>query len=384
MIAIVALLLGLLTQQPAALPYDLPPGWSRALDPQSGLTSLVPPRLGYGRMCVLTVFTPEQFAGSAAEFHDEIVRRATSQARQMEPPQHASVGRFLVTNIHQVMPNGFQMWSRIYTGRWADRGQAFILSANRPDLEQKYTGVADTMMSRIAVPQIAAAAAPPPAGPTPQLPPAVTSGDGLSGVYLTLKNKGGFNAGASKDFMVFFPNGRVFWHLPEEGLLDFDVARSQRDDANFWGSYDMHGDAVHISWATGNEYSGSRGQDGSLTLGGYTYVPVTSGADGRTLKATYRPYTRPNDPSMDVTFYPDGRFDDRGIRGYVGVLDLMYGRYKVPTQAGSGRYRIARNSIVFEYSDGRREQLSFYVPDGDNGSAPASLVINTMSVIKVR
>ena len=61
----------------------------------------------------------------------------------------------------------------------------------------------------------------------------------------------------------------------------------------------------------------------------------------------------------------------------------MYGRYKVPTNAGSGRYRIAKHSIVFQYPDGRREQPSFYVPDDDGGSSPPTLVINTFGVVRV-
>jgi len=362
----------------AALSYDLPAGWSRSQDPQSGLVSLVPPGLRGGRLCVITVFTPESFSGSASEYHDEIIRRAGTNARLMEAPEQGSVGGFLVTTLHQMMPNGLHLWVRIYTGRWNDRGQTFILTANTPDLARQFTAVADTMMRRIALPQLAAA---PPAASRPALP--APSGSGLSGLYMTLKNKGGLNYGVSKDFMVFFPNGSVFWHLPEEGLLDFDVARSQREDANFWGAYEMRGENLHIRWASGLEYNGSRTADGNLAIGGYTYVAQSSGADGRTLSGTYRASNLASDPSKDVTFYPDGRFDDRGVRYVVGAIDLAYGRAKVPPGAGGGRYRIARNSIVFEYTDGRREQLSFYVPDDNGGSTPPLIVINTYSVMRV-
>jgi len=86
------------------------------------------------------------------------------------------------------------------------------------------------------------------------------------------------------------------------------------------------------------------------------------------------------DPSMDVTFYPGGRFDDRGIRKVVGMWDLQTGKAIVPSDGGTGRYRVARNSIVFEYDDGRREQLSFYVPDDDGGNTPKLLVIHTFGL----
>jgi len=382
-----ALLFALAAQQSAALDYVVPSGWTRTPDPQSGLVSLAPPGLRGGRLCVITVFQPEVFASSAAQFHDEIVRRAASSAaRILEVPQQSSVGAFLVTTMHEVMPNGLQLWVRIYTGRWSDRGQVFILTANVPDLARQYTPVADSMMSHIALPQVAAAP-PAPAASAPSVPPpapaAPAGSGGLSGLYMTLKNKGGLTYGVSKDYMVFFPNGRVYWHLPEEGLLGFDVARSQREDASFWGSYELHGDDIHIRWGTGLEYDGRRLADGKLAIAGYAYVPQSSGPDGRSLSGTYRPQNTGADPSHDVRFYPDGRFDDRSVRFVVGAIDLMYGRAKVPPQGGLGRYRIAQHSIVFEYADGRREQLSFYVPDDGGSPTPRLLVINTFSVVRV-
>jgi hypothetical protein len=38
---------------------------------------------------------------------------------------------------------------------------------------------------------------------------------------------------------------------------------------------------------------------------------------------------------------------------------------------------------VFEYTDGRKEQLSFYIPDDDGSTTPKQLVINTFSVVRV-
>jgi hypothetical protein len=151
----------------ASLPYELPAGWSSAQDPQTGLVSLTPPGLRAPLLCVITVFTPETFAGSGPDYHTEIVRRASAQARVLEPPQQGNAGALLVTSIHQQMPNGLQLWSRIYTARWADRGQVFILAANTPDLLGRFAPAADSMMSRIEVPAAPsqAANAPPVAAP---------------------------------------------------------------------------------------------------------------------------------------------------------------------------------------------------------------------------
>lgn len=159
-----------------SLSYAVPQGWSSSQDPRTGLVSLTPPGLRPPLLAVITVFTPEAFAGSEQAYHDEIVRRAVSNARVLESPQRASVGAFQVTTIHQQMPNGLQLWSRIYTARWADRGQVFILAANMPDLANRFAASADSMMSRIVVPsppgQAASAppAATPPASNSAELP----------------------------------------------------------------------------------------------------------------------------------------------------------------------------------------------------------------------
>lgn len=156
------------------LAYDLPPGWASTTDPRTGLVSLTPPGLRAPLLCVITVFTPEAFAGSEQAYHDEIVRRAISNARVVESPQRASVGAFQVTSIHQQMPNGFQLWSRIYTARWADRGQVFILATNTPDLLSRFAPAADAMMSRMVVSSAPSQGA---NAPTVGTPPATTGAE---------------------------------------------------------------------------------------------------------------------------------------------------------------------------------------------------------------
>jgi hypothetical protein len=96
------------------------------------------------------------------------------------------------------------------------------------------------MISKVAVPGASVARA------TPSATPAVPAKGALGGVYLTLKASGGFDYGVSKDYVVFFPDGRAFWHLPAEGLLDFDAAASQKESPDFWGRWEMKGDAIAI------------------------------------------------------------------------------------------------------------------------------------------
>jgi hypothetical protein len=168
------------------LAFAVPQNWSRTQDPQTGLVSLTPPGLRAPLLCVITVFTPEVFAGSGQDFHDEIVRRAISTARPLESPAHATLGAFLVTSIRQRMPNGLQLWSRIYTARWADRGQVFILAANTPDLLDRFGVAADSMMRGIVVPGVPneVTTAPPVATPPVSDGVAPPRGSGVFGDYL--------------------------------------------------------------------------------------------------------------------------------------------------------------------------------------------------------
>ena len=155
--AAVCLPLSVTAQAPASLPFDPPAGWTRSQDPRSGLVMFSPPGLSVGRTVVMTVFRSEAYAGDAAAFHDEVVRRAMTNARVLEPAQSGKAGGFYGTALHQQLPNGLQMWFRIYTARWADRGQTFILSANAPELMQQFAAMTDSLMARIAVPGTVAA-----------------------------------------------------------------------------------------------------------------------------------------------------------------------------------------------------------------------------------
>jgi hypothetical protein len=229
------------------------------------------------------------------------------------------------------------------------------------------------MRETLAVALLVGAAAP--AEPANTSPPPTS----ISGVYLTLKASGGYNYGATRDYIVFFADGHAYWHLPAEGLLGFDAARSQREEPAFWGTYEVKGDHVTLHWAGGQPMSGTRNANGTLLLNSLTYVLQSSGVEGQTLDGTYRPDNARDRPDYDVTFHPDGTFEDRGVRTVAGQIDFAYGRAKVPAGPGKGKYQIAQYSIRFEYDDGRMEQLSFYIPE-ERGKTPPVIVINTFSI----
>jgi hypothetical protein len=375
-----ALLLGVLLAPNAAtttLSYETPAGWSRTEDPKTGTVTLSPGDVPKGGVCGVLIFPPQAESRTADAFHEDVLRQVASSGRLLEAKDAGSLGGFRVSVLRVQMPNGIPFTYRVYSARWADRGQAIGLSASSSEIADRYAPAVDAMISKTSVPGASVARATPSASAT-----AVAAKGALSGVYLTLKASGGFNYGVSKDYIVFFPDGSAFWHLPAEGLLDFDAAASQKESPDFWGRWEMKGDAIAIHWTTGPQYSGKRQRNGTLLLNGSTYVLQTSGADGQTLNGTYRPENTATSDCCDVTFHDDGTFEDRGVRTVAGVLDLSYGRSKVPTGPGRGRYRIAQSSIVFEYADGRREQLSFYIPGADGSRTPGLIVINTFSIVR--
>lgn len=376
-----ALLLGFLLAPNAvdaattSLSYETPAGWSRSEDPKTGTVTLTPGDVPKGAVCAVLIFPAQGESRPPDAFHEDVVRQVASSGRLLDAQDAGTLGGFRVSVLRVQMANGIPFTYRVYSARWADRGQAVGLSASSSEIAESYAPAVDAMISKVTVPGAAVARA------TPSATAAAPKG-ALSGVYLTLKASGGFDYGASKDFIVFFPDGSAFWHLPAEGLLDFDTAASRKESPDFWGRYETKGDAIAIHWATGPQYGGKRQKNGTLLLNGSTYVLQSSGPDGQTLNGTYRPENTSTSDCCDVTFHDDGTFEDRGVRTVAGVLDLSYGRSKVPTGPGRGRYRIAQNSIVFEYADGRREQLSFYIPDADGGRTPRVIVINTFSIVR--
>src|SRR6185503_14042347 len=166
--------------QVSGLTYQLPAGWIQMVDPASNLVTLAPRTLPFGRLNAITVLRPEIFSGPAEAFHAQVVMRGSNAGRTLEAPQQRTLGAFLVTTVHQLMPNGMELWSTIYTARWSDRGQTFVYARNTPDMSARYLAVVDSMISHIDVPQfIATAPANAASGSPAQNPPGCLRPNGI-------------------------------------------------------------------------------------------------------------------------------------------------------------------------------------------------------------
>jgi hypothetical protein len=182
-------------QQGSGLSFQVPNGWEQATDPSTGAVSLVPRNLPILRACKVTILPPQQYGGTAEQYHDVLVARGMRNGRLLEPARAGSSGRFRFTRLHQVTPNGEQAWTTIYSARWSDRGQVIVFVATAGDIERRYLPAVDTMVSHISLPQTVAGSdqqpsapiAPPPAGAAPnsRQPTVPAAGGGLSDYVFT-------------------------------------------------------------------------------------------------------------------------------------------------------------------------------------------------------
>ena len=77
-----------------------------------------------------------------------------------------------------------------------------------------------------------------------------------------------------------------------------------------------------------------------------------------------------------VSFGSDGTFIDHGTGPDKGVL-FEIDQFKQPTGPGDGRYRINKNTIELNYSDGRVVRTSFGIAAREEGTgSPRWIAIN--------
>ena len=166
-----------------SLTYEPPAGWSRHIDPQNHATYLSPVGLGFGRTCVIGVFGPQLYGGSADAYHDFVVKVARFGARTVEPPRRGTEGGFVTSTFKQKGLIGPVNTIAIYTARWGDRGQAIIFSTNSDELANAYLPVVQAFVRAIVIPggggPVATAGAPastpPPSTSTPASDPGATA-----------------------------------------------------------------------------------------------------------------------------------------------------------------------------------------------------------------
>lgn len=216
--------------------------------------------------------------------------------------------------------------------------------------------------------------------------PAAPGRGGLSGIYEGMRRQvvaPGQGSGVAhgitwtpqRDWMTFFPDGRVHLAKPPEGLaVPFDWERECAASPAWCATYTVRGDEVRIRWLSGAERVLRRQADGSLRtpdrLDYVRYDPL----DGRRLEGRYdilwkRPYQ-----TVSIRFGRDGRFSERNVLANIGwrtlervrdpALDRMM---SVPE--GSGSYAFRANTLELRYDDGRVMRIVASIPHVEVGKA---------------
>ena len=82
-----------------------------------------------------------------------------------------------------------------------------------------------------------------------------------------------------------------------------------------------------------------------------------------------------------IAFNRNGQFAQQDFVGYVGSGSSANSSTS-SRRSGSGTYRILGNTLELNYSDGRREQYSFFVyPENVKEARPGLIVINGTSYL---
>jgi hypothetical protein len=402
--------------QAGSLAYEVPSGWIRTANPATGVTSLAPSDLPPGRVFVLTIFSPEPFAGPAEAFHDEIVRRATWNARPLEPPRRGTAGPFLVTAVRQLTAAGVQLWVTVYTARWSDRGQALVLAANAEDVARAYAPVADAMVRRISVPRVALggpeaagaaaggvavapSAAPPCQRPTgieicPKPVPSAGEAVPIVGAYIATAARTSYSADpqapgvrsrVGTHLLLLFANGvaarssamksgamdDTYW---AEGLATMDPRDPSQLGARRVGRWSESGGTVAIAWQTGAPTTLTR-EGRNLREKSTLWTPYPS-VDGLRLEGRYERAVSFG-PPWSITLRKDGTFTSEGVNNTMGGTTVNPGF----PEHGSGTYEIRRWSLILRFTTGFVQSINLMLGQGDR-TDPHDLVLNGYDFVR--
>jgi hypothetical protein len=208
-------------------------------------------------------------------------------------------------------------------------------------------------------------------------PPAPGKG-GLSGIYLGVKRQlvapgpgSGVQHGITwlpeRDWLTFFPDGRVYAALPVQGLGVPFVWDCGTDDA-WCPTYSVRGSDLRVTWATGFEKRFTRQKDGALRHQGVDYVPLAP-LTGVVLEGRYAAVGNEYREGF-IVFREDGTFQEQGF-----TRDLML----TPSehQGGAGAYSVRANTLELRYADGSVVRTSVYaMPEHARESPPSVLWVN--------
>ena len=218
---------------------------------------------------------------------------------------------------------------------------------------------------------------------------------GLSGIYHRLAvatelsvNGGRFVTRAKHTYWCFFPDGRCYYSMPTEGLdnFNYDYLKGMND---LWCcTYRLTGDDGVITWGMGGSTVVFRRAGRILRIARDSSVyELLAPCDGLTLEGTYRREDWQDEISSKngIRFSRDGTFTDEGFLS--GAITTWWwadrGLVDAHFPPGKGTYRIAHNSLVLLYADGRKMRANFHLADQETRDNVTGFLISTRRFVKV-
>jgi hypothetical protein len=226
------------------------------------------------------------------------------------------------------------------------------------------------------------------------VPPA--TGAGLSGVYhraaITTEMSVAahrFITRARHTYWCFFPDGRVYYSMPTEGLDNFNYDYVKPMNALWCCTYTLKGDDGTITWGTGGTTLAFRRTGRTLLIGRDSGAyEMLAPCNGLTLEGTYKreDWQEPVSSKAGITFSRDGTFADEGFLG--GAISTWWwadrGMLSASFPPGRGTYRVANNSLVLLYSDGRKLRANFHLDDQATRDNVTLFLVSTRRFVKVK
>jgi hypothetical protein len=226
--------------------------------------------------------------------------------------------------------------------------------------------------------------------PEKELKQATAKGEGLAGVWEGI----GLSVGMTKPgavlgaelkgmYAIFFSNGQAFFasKFPTEGLDELNTYIEAELHARNWGTYSFSNGKGILKMPYGD--IPLRMEKGNLVVTknktdhGFVKIPPVDGAkfNGTYLFSSKDITGSETGKTPKINFTPDGKFTDEGA---VLIMYHEYVRCLNPApDKGSGTYVIANNSIVFNYSDGKKIRIAFVGTDYDkNNASPATITVS--------
>jgi len=384
--------------------FRIPPGWTRTDSP--GGTILSPGAEPKNQVGLLLAGHPLGGDFRAAFDHDVAVMNGTLRVVQAGEVQsrHTPEGVELLAATVELQAASGARSARYYMAA-AVRGRYEILvyMAATPALFRRYWPAVQQFVTTWSFANLNTPAAPPgeavpaapPAETAPAPPPAAAPPNRIEGVYSGYKFiyttvMGVVQRKAVNDYFSFFPDGTVYWGLPQTGLAGFNMAQACRGKLEFCGVYQVNGDQVAILLDRGTYRQAGTFAPGGLQIGDRKYTlqgdPSKSAAhvlEGDFMRADAQPGE--DLARRFIRFTRDGRFADQGIVTTVCSSDISTGNPRFERPAGSGTYTLGPYTLILRYADGYQRQLGVTVQPSDmDKPALSQIFVNTYTLVRRR